>query len=638
VLLVLDNFEQVVDAGPLVADLLASCPGVRVLATSRVALRLRGEHEVPVPPLAFPDPAAGPDGLLDAEAAAFSAVALFVARARAVDPGFVLTPDNAEAVAEICRRLDGLPLAIELAAARCKVLSPQAMLPRLEHRLRLLTDGARDAPERQRSLRAAIAWSHGLLSPPQQALFRRLGVFVGGCTLEAAERVCGIGGDLGIDVLDGLAALVDHSLVQRRDGAGTEARFVMLETLREYALELLGASGERSHLEARHAADVLALAEAAEPHLFVADRPWWLRRLSEEQDNVRAALRWALGQDDPSLGLRLVGALWLWFLRRLLVEGRRWAEDLLAHPGANQPTAPRAAALLAAGHFAWLQGDVPTMRARLEECVAIRRELGDGPGLGRALPFLGLAVDNDREAARRLAEEGVALCRAGGDRWGLAMALTNLGRIAATWGDDAAARPPLAEAVALFRAIGDGWLLALPLNSLGAIAHRQGDYGEARGAFEEALPCFRAVEDRRNTTQALTNLAYASLARGDRDRARPLFAESLRFGQEHGDRFNPPACLRGLAAIAAAEGDLARSVRLMAAAEGLVAATGAARWPAERLGGETDTASLRLALGEEGFMAAWEAGRALPPDLAIEEAVAAPGEAETVRPQPMRFR
>lgn len=630
-LLVLDNFEQVVGAGPLVANLLASCPGVRVLATSRVTLRLRGEHEMPVPPLALPDPASGPEGLLlGAEAiSTFSAVALFVARARAVNPGFVLTPDNAETVVEICRRLDGLPLAIELAAARSKVLAPRALLPRLEHRLQVLTAGARDAPRRQQTLRAAIAWSHDLLSPAQQRLFRRLGVFVAGCTLEAAERVCDVDGDLGDDVLDHLSALVDQSLVQQQDGAETETRFFMLETLGEYALEQLDASGERSLLQARHAEDVLALAETAEPHLFAADRPWWLRRLSEDQDNIRAALRWALGQDDPSLGLRLVGALWMWFLRRLLVEGRQWAEDLIAHPGAVQPTAARARALFAAGHFAWLQGDVRTMRVRLAESVAIRRELGDDAGLGRALPFLGLAIDHDQGEAHRLADEGVRLCRSGGDQWGLAMALTNLGRIAATWGDDVAAKPPLEEAVVLFRAINDGWLLALPLNSLGAIAYRHGDYPRAQTAFEEALPCFRAVEDRRNTTQVLTNLAYVFLARGDLARAQALFAESLRFGQEHGDRFNPPACLRGIASIAAATGDPARAVRLRAAAEVLLAATGAARWPAERLGGDTDTSSLRVHLGGEVFTVEWELGRRLSPDLVIAEALgatAAPGQ------------
>jgi predicted ATPase/DNA-binding XRE family transcriptional regulator len=621
-LLVLDNFEQVVGAAPLVGDLLASCPGVRVLATSRVTLRLRGEHEVPVPPLTCPDLGPGADDRLDAEVVdAFSAVALFVARAAAVNPGFVLTQDNAEAVVAICRRLDGLPLAIELAAARCKVLAPQALLSRLEHRLQLLKVGARDAPPRQQTLRAAIAWSHDLLSPGQQILFRRLGIFVGGCTLEAAERVCDVGGDLGDEVLDELSALVDQSLVQRHHDVETEPRFIMLETLREFALEQLDASGERSQLEARHAADVLALAKQAEPHLFAADRPWWLRRLSEEQDNIRAALRWALGQDDPSLGLQLVGTLWMWFLRRLLVEGRQWAEDLLAHPGASSPTAARATALFAAGHFAWLQGDVRTMQARLEESVAIRRELGDDAGLGRALPFLGLAIDDDREGAYRLADEGAMLCRTRGDLWGLAMALTNLGRIAATWGDDAVAHPPLEEAVALFRAIGDGWLVALPLNSLGAIAYRQGNYARAQAAFEEALPCFQAVDDRRNTTQVLTNLAYVFFARGDRDRVRTLFVGSLHFGQEHADRFNLPACLRGIAAIAAADGDPVRAVRLLAVAETLVVATGATRWPAERLGGDSDSTSLRVCLGEEAFAATWEAGRCLSRDEAVREAI-----------------
>ncbi|MCE3277300.1 MAG: hypothetical protein K0R13_3155, partial [Propionibacteriaceae bacterium] len=504
-LLVLDNFEQVVSAAPVVGDLLESCPGLAVLVTSRIALRLRGEHEFPVPPLALPEPVESSGHLMDVETlGSFPAVALFIDRARAVRPGFALTHENAEAVVEICHRLDGLPLAIELAAARCKVLTPQAMLKRLDHRLRLLTDGARDAPERQRTLRAAIAWSHDLLSAEEQVLFRRLGVFVGGCTLSAAERVCDASGDLGLDVLDGVGALIGQSLVQQGEGFDAESRFVMLETLREYALEQLDRAGERRQLQQRHATDVLALAAEAEPHLFTAERGRWLRRLSEEQDNIRATLRFALEEDDPEVGLRLVGALWMWFLRRLLVEGRSWAEDLLAHPGAGQRTAARASALFAAGHFAWLQGDVRTMRTRLDESVAIRRELGDDAGLGRALPFLGLAFDDDHKAARRLAEEGVALCRKLDDLWGLAMGLTNLGRIEATWGDDNAAESPLEEATALFAAIGDDWLLALPLNSLGTIAYRQGNYEQAQTAFGQALPCFRAVEDRRNTAQVLT--------------------------------------------------------------------------------------------------------------------------------------
>jgi predicted ATPase/transcriptional regulator with XRE-family HTH domain len=621
-LLVLDNFEQVVTAGPLVGELLEACSSLAVLITSRVAVRLRGEHEFLVQPLAFPSRTEVAGHPADAETlSSFSAVALFVERARAVRPGFTLNDDNAAAVVEICRRLDGLPLAIELAAARCNVLTPQAMLRRLDHRLRLLTDGARDAPERQRTLRGAIAWSHDLLSAEEQILFRRLGVFVGGCTLAAAERVCGASGDLGVDVLDGFAALVDQSLVQQGEGSDGEPRFAMLETLREYALEQLDTAGERHLVQQRHAADVLTLAAEAEPHLFTAERGRWLRRLSEEQDNIRAALRFSIDQDDPELGLRLVGALWMWFLRRLLVEGRSWAEDLLAHPGAGQRTAARASALFAAGHFAWLQGDVRTMRTRLDESVAIRRDLSDDAGLGRALPFLGLAIDDDHKAARRLAEEGVALCRQLEDSWGLAMGLTNLGRIEATWGHDLAAENPLEEATALFRSIGDGWLLALPLNSLGAIAYRQGNYMKAQAAFEQALPCFQAVEDRRNTTQVLTNLGYVALARGEVNQARAIFTESLTFGREHRDQFNTPACLRGFAALAVAAGEPTRAIRLLAAADELFAATGATKWPAERLGGPVTGESPRARLCQEAFAAAWAAGRKLSLNQVIDEAI-----------------
>src|SRR5215207_913826 len=621
-LLVLDNFEQLVDAAPVVGDLLESCPGLAVLVTSRVALRLRGEHEFPVPPLALPEPVERAGDLTDIEMlGSFPAVALFVDRARSVRPDFSLTEENAAAVVEICHRLDGLPLAIELAAARCKVLTPQAMLRRLDHRLRLLTDGARDAPERQRTLRAAIAWSHDLLSAKEQVLFRRLGVFVSGWTLTAAERVCDASGDLGLDVLDGVGALVGQSLVQQGEGFDTEPRFVMLETLREYALEQLDRAGERRLLQQRHTADMLTLAAEAEPHLFAAERGRWLRRLSEEQDNIRAALGFALEEDDPEVGLRLVGALWMWFLRRLLVEGRSWAEDLLAHPRAGQRTAARASALFAAGHFAWLQGDVRTMRTRLDESVAIRRDLSDDAGLGRALPFLGLAIDDDHKAARRLAEEGVALCRQLEDSWGLAMGLTNLGRIEGTWGHDLAAESPLAEATALFRSIGDGWLLALPLNSLGAIAYRQGNYMKAQVAFEQALPCFQAVEDRRNTTQVLTNLGYVALARGEVDQARAIFTESLTFGREHRDQFNTPACLRGFAALAVAAGEPTRAIRLLAAADELFAATGTTKWPAERLGGPVTGESPRAGLCQEAFAAAWAAGRKLSLNQVIDEAI-----------------
>ena len=495
------------------------------------------------------------------------------------------------------------------------------MLRRLARGHDVLAGGARDAPARHHTLRSAIAWSHDLLGPEERVLFRRLGVFQGGCTLDAVERIGA--SDLDADALEVVSALVDQSLVQTVDRANGEPRFSMLETLREFALEQLEAAGERDELQERHAKDVLNLALEAEPHMYGGARGQWLDRLNDEQENIRAALGWSYRQDDPTLGLALLGALWLWFQRRLLVEGRRWADEFLAHPGSAGATVPRARALFVAGHFAWLQGDVSAMRVRLEEAIVIQRRLEDTAGLRRSLPFLGLAAD-DHPTARRLAEEGVRLCRQGSERWDLAMALLNLGRTEATWGNDTAARTPLQEAVELFGALGDRWLRALALTSTGAIAYRAGRHAHAEAAFQEALQCFRAVEDRRNTAQALTNLGFSLLALGDAGQAHDLFERSLAFGQEHGDRFNAPACLRGVAAVSLVTGDAATAIRLHAAADQLVATTGAARWPAERLGGAVPLDELRAVSGQEGFAAAWAAGAALPPAEAIRMALARP--------------
>lgn len=615
-LLVLDNVEHLLPAAPLINILLEGCPGLRVLTTSRIALQVRGEQEYPVPPLAVPEPTAQ---LLVSAVEHVPAVRLFVERAQAVNPHFTLTVENAPVIAELCRRLDGLPLALELAAARAKVLPPQAMLTRLEHGLDVLASGPVDAPDRHRTLRTAIAWSHDLLSTSEQVLFRRLGVFVGGCTIVAAEHVAKPDGDAPPDVFSGVISLVNQSLLQQRQGVDTEPRFTMLETVRNFALEQLDAAGERAQVRAWHAADMLARAEEIEPHLYTGDRGGWLQRLSEEQDNIRAGLTWALEQDDPVVGLRLVGALWLWFQRRLLLEGRQWAEQLLAHPGARRSLPARASALFTAGHFAWLQGDVPMMQAHMTEAVTIWQQVKDARGLGRALPFLGLADQDDGTRARRLAEEGVGWCRAAGDKWSLALALTNLGRIAATWGDDQAAWPPLEDATALFRALGDDWLVALPLTSLGAIAWRAGNLDEAETAFAEALPRFRAIEDRRNTTQVLTNLGYVALARGQLTQAHTILLESLAFGREHGDRFNLPACLRGFGRISYERGDPVRAARLLAAAEAWAADTGTTRWPAERLGGPGVTLDMRTRMDQVTFAAAQAAGQRLTLAQLLEE-------------------
>jgi predicted ATPase/DNA-binding XRE family transcriptional regulator len=621
-LLLLDNFEHVIDAAPVVSELLTDCPDVVILVTSRATLRLRGEQEYPVPPLALP----GGNGAIAREPnleslATSPAVELFIQRVQAAQPHFVLTRSNAASVVEICQRLDGLPLAIELAAARCKVLTPQGVLTRLEHRLDLLNFGARDAPARQQTLRAAIEWSYNLLSLSEQILFRRIGVFIGGCSLTAVERVCNADGALGGDVLDVVTALIDQSLVQQHEGVGGEPRLLMLETLREYSVEQLHAAGERQPLERWHAAYTLALTDEAERHLYGGDRGPWLDRLNEEQDNIRATLRWSLAHDDPEAGLRLVGSLWLWFQRRLLIEGRQWTEDFLALTEVRRNTSARARALFAAGHFAWLQGDVRIMRSRIEEAISIGRKQADETVLGRALPFLGLSIDDDHETARQLAVEGVEYCRRFGGTWDLALALTNLGRIEATWGHDDNARQPLTEATTLFRALGDTWLLALPLTSLGAIEHRSGHRAEAQAAFAEALPCFRSVEDRRNTTQVMTNLGHVALADGEVDRARAIFAESLIFGQVHGDGFNVPACLRGLSGVALARGNVSRAVRLAGAADTLTAATGSTRWPAERLGGPAGNNDLQSKLGEQEFVTEWESGQRMSLKQAIDEAL-----------------
>ncbi|HUG38092.1 MAG TPA: AAA family ATPase, partial [Candidatus Limnocylindrales bacterium] len=381
ILLVLDNFEQILLAAPLVGELLAVCRGLKVLVTSRAPLELRGEQEFPVPPLALPDPKHPPP--IEA-LGQYGAVALFIERATAIRPDFAVTNDNAPAVAEICVRLDGLPLAIELAAVWIRLLSPQAMLTRLERRLPLLTGGARDLPARQQTLRGAIAWSYDLLDEGERALFRRLAIFVGGCTLEAAEAVCNPEGDLGLDVLDGVASLVAKSLLRQEEGPEGEPRFGMLETIREYGLEQLEADATRG----RHAAFFLAFAEEAEPKLLGAEQVTWLQRLEAEHDNFRAVLgRSRVGEVAADVGLRLAGALqWYWRVRGLLGEGRGWAETMLALPGAAARTAARARALNAAARLANLQADYTAARPLALESAAIAREVGDLAGVARAGP------------------------------------------------------------------------------------------------------------------------------------------------------------------------------------------------------------------------------------------------------------
>jgi predicted ATPase/transcriptional regulator with XRE-family HTH domain len=612
-LLLLDNFEQVGAAAPLLADLLSACRQLTVLVTSRAALHVQGEHHFDVPPLALPDAAQEPT----AEAMARSpAVALFVQRAQAVRPTFQLTETTAPAVAAICRRLDGLPLAIELAAAWIKVLAPQTLLERLAGArgstpLQLLTDGGADRPWRQHTLRHTIVWSHDLLAGAEQALFRRLAVFAGGCSLDAAEAVCSPawsvprpaaagptttspaarrappGGapstEAGRSVLHGLAALVDKSLLRVEDSLSTrdaghppqvgrtadpdaEPRFTMLETIREYARECLAASAEDDALRRAHATYFLALAEEAAPALTGPGQAAWLPRLEREQDNLRSALQWAQESGEPEVGLRLAGALWrFWYVRGQPSEGRGWLEGLLALAGSDGPAgvaaSVRAQALHGAGVLARLLGDYGRATALHEESLTLRRGLHDTAGIAASLGGLGLVADHQGDYLRAAAlyEEGLALCREIGDQWGSASMLSNLGQAAIHQGDYARAAALYAESLALARHIGDRWGIAVALNNVGDVARHQGDDGRAAAACDESLALFGALGDRRGRAYSLSNLGDVARDRGDDRTAATLYEQSLALRRELCDKQGVAMTLTNLGHVARAQGDHARA-------------------------------------------------------------------------------
>jgi predicted ATPase/DNA-binding CsgD family transcriptional regulator len=538
-LLVLDNFEHVAGAAALLSELLARCPRLAALVTSRTALRVRGERLFPVPPLAFPVlPAADPaySGRPPADVAAVAdhaAVALFFQRARDVRPELPVTPDGVAAAAAICRRLDGLPLAIELAAARCRVLSPQDVLARLERRLPLLAGSAPEVPARQRTLRGAIRWSDDLLDPAEQGVFRRLGVFVGGCPLAAAEAVCDGGAGGPLDTLERLDTLVGSSLVRPEPGAAGESRFVLLETIREYALERLEAAGETDRTRRRHAAYYAGLGAAAEPALRGPHQAAWLDRLELELHNVRAALGWALAGGEVELGLWLAGRLWrFWLVRGHLREGSDWLGELLARADAARADGPpptaRALAHFGLGVLSCYLGNTVTARGSLHRSLAISRRVGDAVGEARALSYLAVAAFHvdDFGTALSTAAEGVAVARRAGDAAQLGRSLGVLGSATFRRGDHAAARPLLEEALPLLRDAGDTMVMSTAISDLGHVARGLGDEALARARFEEALALRRALGDRVQIGYSLANLASLAWAQGDDAPARALLEES----------------------------------------------------------------------------------------------------------------
>ena len=619
ILLLLDNFEHLIQAAPMVARLLAIGPNLKILVTSRAALHVYGEHEFPVPPLALPDALAMPPIEVLAQ---YPAVALFVARAVAVKPDFELNQENATAVAEICARLDGLPLAIELAAARVKVLSPASMRTRLTSRLQLLTGGARDMPERQQTLRAAIDWSYDLLSEAEQKLFRRLSVFVGGCTLEGAEAVCDTKSDLDLDLLDGMASMVDKSLVQRVEQAKGEMRFVMLETIREYALEKLEASGEEASTKRVHAAYCLVLAEEQATEQSGAEGAEWLERFTLEHDNFRASLEWLTETGDADWGLRLGTALFrFWEMREYLAEGRARLGKLLKLPGAAAPTKARARALFAAGVLAAEQGDYASSDALVRESLDIGRKLGDKQGVAVSLNALAVSARDhgDVAGARSLFEESLTLWRESGDQKAVARSLSNLANVVKLQGDYAGARALYAECFSIFRGLEDHAGVAWSLNYQGDVARDQGDLEAARALYEQGLAIFRELGDRWGIAGTLADLGTLAREQGNYPEARSLYQESIRIFQELDHKRGIARLLECFAGSAAAQLEAERSLRLAGAAAALRQNIGAPLTPTEQTKLEASLHPARQALTNTADVTAWLEGWALPVDKAIEE-------------------
>jgi len=615
-LLVLDNFEQVVDTAPLVGELLSGCPGLKVLVTSRTLLRIYGEHEYAVRPLELPDPRHLPP---IEELRHYEAIRLFTERARAARADFSLTNENAQAVAEICARLDGLPLAIELAAARIKLLSPQAMCARLGDPLKFLTGGARDLPERQRTLRGAIAWSHVLLNEDEQALFASLSVFSGGCALDAVEPVCDLEDDLFVDVLEGLSSLVDKSLLRQEEKVEGEPRFVMLETIREYARERLEASGKAEEIRRLHAEYFLALAEQGASELQGPEEATWLERLEIDHDNMRAALSWTLRSEEAQLGMRLAGALWrFWDLRGYYGEGRRWLEEALAKDG--QASRARAKALEGVGWLADLQGDIDRAVAVAEEGLRIGARV-EIPSSDKAsfLRILGSAayVRGDHDQAARLYDESLALSRQARDERGVASALLQLGNVSSDLGDHERAKKFYEEALALSRKFDDKALLGSALISVGAEYLLQGDHERGAMLNEEAAGLYRERGNRGYLQYALDNLGWAALMRGDLQEAEALHRESLALSRQLGDKLVAAEALEGLACSASVRGGAERVARLFGAAEALRETVGYRQEPRERALREPYLAVARPQLSEARWDAAWAEGRW----LGFEEAI-----------------
>ncbi len=632
-LLILDNFEQIVAAAPNLIEILARCPELRMLVTSRVRLHLRGEREVAVPPLELPpvSVAGGVRKVLPTERRLeeYAAIALFVERARDVVPDFVITEETAGAIAEICYRLDGLPLAIELAAARAKLLPPASMLARLERRLPLLIGGPRDLPARQQTLRSAIAWSYDLLDGGDQRLLRRLAIFTGGATPDAAQAVCtdeapgqpGGGQLLSLvstdNLLDRLESLVSESLVVQTTISGLasepELRFSLLETIREYALEQLVESGELASIQRRHAGHFLELAERAEPYLVSPQRAEWVSRLERENPNLQAAMDWWISQGDVRRGLRMASALvWFWALRGHLPEGRERMAALLASPSLAASSLDQAHALQIAATLAHHQRDFNAARALQEDSLRILRALGNQEELITALSVWGniLMQQGDYDAARAAFQENLAICQKLENIPGICFNLSNLGNIAHEQQDYAAARSLHEQCLEVCRAVQFSTGVAVQLHHLAMIAEDEGEFAEARALYEQSLSVWQADADQYGVARALLHLGGAATAQGDSIAAHGYLVRALELMKRMDDVAGIALVLERCARLAAAQQQPTRALTLAGAATALRERVGIPR-PAN-VAAEIDAAlsPAREVLGTTAAKA-WAEGEAL---------------------------
>ncbi len=654
-LLLLDNFEHVASAAPQIGSMLSHCRDLKVLVTSREPLRLSWEHEYALPPLEAPDPA----WLVRPEAALrYPAVALFAQRARAVQPGFSVDDDNGKAVAAICRRLDGLPLAIELAAARIRLFTPDALASRLSGGLELLTAGAQDVADRHRTLRTAIGWSYDHLTADEQRLLRRLAVFAGGFTLEAARA---IGSDLSTDIVELVTSLVSKSLVMKVAQSGDGPRFTLLETVREFADTQLAAD-ERRETRRLHGLFFLTMAEQAAREVTTARGRLWLARLEQETSNIRAALEWS-HHDDPHIALRMIGALGrFWVLRGRFSEGRSWARAVIASARSDAEPQVVAEALYFEGLLARGQGDYAEAIDRLKECLHIRQTLRDLGGASLALSYIALATYNqgDLAGARRCLEEALPLARASndpealgralnglgivaqrqsereaadahfrealqlatgaGDLSAIAGVLTNLGSLARELGDYQTARRHQEQSVAMWREIGDRLSLALVLNNFGNVLRHLGESAAARAAYEESFSIARETGDRRRMGFALNGLGGLARDRGDAREAARIYAEALKIRQTLGEKFEIAKTLEDFAQMVARGRDPGVAVTLAAAATTLHRSAGAGAQRKDRALQDA-MAAARRALGDQAYASAWDVGLAMSMDEAVELAL-----------------